>query len=178
MATYTTFESLEKKTLKENDKIIFKINDETLYCSIIVVDNKPYLNSSWDNNDTIFKVLGIEDGHEFTTTYFGYESESDKDDVEPLAKEGDFKAVTRVVLALFAVIEGKDIEIEVPKEIITVKIQNTKVSIPKFVKPIEVKLNDNYTATITKDLVKVDCQEFPIRVVKKVVEEWNKQFNS
>lgn len=179
MATYKTYKQLEKKTLKRGDKLVFKVNDEELeYIVEIAGSGRPYLCGQYDEDYNIFANLGIEDGHQFTINYYGYESTSSKDDPEPTAKEDDYKAVTRAALALFAMCEDKEVEIEVPKEV--VNIENVKITVPKYIpkpKPIELELNDCYTATIKEDVVVVGCQEIPIDKVKEIVELWNKQFN-
>ena len=61
---------------------------------------------------------------------------------------------------------------------------NTSISFQEFLQliaamPPEVKieLNSEYTATITKDTVKVGCQIFPISIIDKLVEARNSLTN-
>jgi hypothetical protein len=37
---------------------------------------------------------------------------------------------------------------------------------------VEVKLNDSYTAKITKDKIEVGCQTFDVKVLKEAYEAW------
>lgn len=52
-----------------------------------------------------------------------------------------------------------------------------KAAIDMVARPIEVKLNNQYTAKITKDTVEVGCQKFPISVIKEVLRTWENNFS-
>ena len=47
-------------------------------------------------------------------------------------------------------------------------------SLPKFPTSYEIKLNDSYIALVTKDKIKVGCQEFSIKVLKELNEAVSK----
>ncbi len=85
------------KTLKHGDTVKFKVGKETYVYSV----SESHLHGSAGNSQ-IFRALGIERKGTFASKAYGYE---DHGGDWPEAKGGDFKALTRLVRALYAKIK-------------------------------------------------------------------------
>lgn len=98
MAYYNSLSSLGENTLKQDDIIEFM--------GISYGVTKRYLSNLHDkyNNDKIFIILGIENVHTFCSNHYGYEATMG---IWPEFKDDDFSAATRLVKALFKIIEDK-----------------------------------------------------------------------
>lgn len=118
MAIYKNLKELGDNTLKYQDIVIL---GDTFYK---VVDNHLRCENENENNTKIFKQLNINDRQSFCTKLYGYSSGPG---AWPTASRGDFRALTRVVKALFEILESKeDTSIEPKKLKIgdTVKIKS------------------------------------------------------
>ena len=96
--TYRSFDSLFGNVLQENDQI-------EMVDSICVVSRNILVSMS--PNDVFFTKLGI-DKYQFCDKYYGYPC--DRDGTWPGSKTtdgGDKEALTRCVLGLFAMVEGR-----------------------------------------------------------------------
>lgn len=96
MATYRNLKDLGSDILREYDIVYFGELKYNVRSS--------YLYSSKSSNEKIFKRLDI-DKYYFCHDHYGYEPGTGD---WPQSKEGDYKALTRVVKALFEIIEEKD----------------------------------------------------------------------
>lgn len=142
MSIYKNYKQLEGKILKREDKLYFKVDKEIFKYD--AVDDFLYCDSHKDH-DAIFEVLGISNSDEFGTKYYGYPIK-ELGSCFPSSKMNDYEALTRIALALFAIIEDLDVEIEVPIEVVTVK--NSKVKVNKPIRPIVINLNSEYELKI------------------------------
>lgn len=98
MAHYDSLSSLGKNILRQDDivelmGIIYKVTRNHL-CNQSVTAY----------NDQIFNKLGIENVHTFCSNHYGYITDRG---AWPEFKDWDFKAATRLVEALFIIIENK-----------------------------------------------------------------------
>lgn len=93
MATYKTSKQLTGKTLKEGDNIQFRIGQKTLDYEV----KSNHLNHPNGPNDEIFTLLGL-DKKEFAKKHYGYAANYGN---FPECKDEDYKALTRITLALF-----------------------------------------------------------------------------
>lgn len=170
MSIYKNYKELEGKILKREDKLYFKVGKE-----IFKYDTMPdflYCDSH-TNHDAIFKVLGISNSDEFGAKYYGYSIE-EQGSCFPSSNIDDYKALTRIALALFAIVEDLDVEIEVPIEVVT--IENSKVKVDKPIRPIVINLNSEYEAKVFKDKIVVGCQTIDKKQVLELVKAVNQQF--
>lgn len=95
MATYSNSAELLGKTLTHGDTVVLKdLKYKVNYCFL-------YLESLSNNNNKIFDELNL-DKKEFCAKHYGYESGTGN---WPLCKDYDYPALTRVVMALFEIIE-------------------------------------------------------------------------
>lgn len=92
MATYRNLKELGNNTLKEEDVVILKEIEYTVYNDFL---------STESDNSKIFKILGL-DPKKFCTEHYGYEAYCG---IWPQCKNEDYSALTRVVKALFEIIE-------------------------------------------------------------------------
>ena len=90
----------EPKILKRGDIVTFKVKDMVLEYEV----SRSFLNmSAGAINRKIFEVLGL-NATEFCKKYYGYKP---YDGDWPESKPDDFEALTRVVKALFKIINPK-----------------------------------------------------------------------
>lgn len=99
MAHYNSLKSLGENTLKLGDTVtLLDIKYQVRSC---------YMWNMQDSyNDRIFNKLGIENPKDFCKAYYGYPPNSG---TWPEFRENDFSAATRVVKALFKVIENLNV---------------------------------------------------------------------
>lgn len=98
MAHYDSLSSLGKNTLSYGDTV--KLMDISYTVSTNYLANQD--NTSW--NDQIFHRLGIENKEIFCSNHYGYVADRG---CWPEFKSRDFGAATRLVQALFIIIENK-----------------------------------------------------------------------
>lgn len=138
VTTYHNTKELGRKTLKENDHVVLNgINYEV---------NGHYLRNTDGDNDQIFSVIGLEDDNQkytFATKAYGYRS---KFGSWPESNDKDFKALTRLVKALW-------------RELKVVNVTSL----------IVMSIGD-YNSTIHHSHIKVGCQIISFETVKKVYE--------
>lgn len=98
MAYYNSLSSLGENTLKQDDIVELK------GITYIVTDR--YLSNQADiyHNNKIFNILNIKDVHSFCSSLYGYTTTSG---MWPDYRKCDFSAATRLVKALFKIIEDK-----------------------------------------------------------------------
>lgn len=97
--TYRSSHELEGKTLCLGDKVILLDIEHSV--------QKKFLNIEYKSNYEVFKRLGIKDYRSFCSQHYGYDAERGD---WPECQENDYEALTRVVMALFKIIEGKEIK--------------------------------------------------------------------
>ncbi len=97
MAHYNSLSSLGENTLKQADTV------QLMGITYQVTTN--YLNNPSDRNDKIFDILNIKDKYTFCSYHYGYQVSIGS---WPEYKNDDFSAVTRLVKALFKIIEDKE----------------------------------------------------------------------
>lgn len=96
--TIKNYKRLKKYPLSHNDKICWNI-DNVLYCGR--VDNG-YIDIIGHSNGRIFEILGVEKYH-FCTQHYGYYTH---DGDWPWANEDDYEGLSKVVIALFDLINA------------------------------------------------------------------------
>lgn len=123
MAYYNSLSSLGKNTLKQDDIV------ELMGIEYIVT--KCYLSNQSDkrNNAQIFIRLGIKDAHTFCSDHYGYRVDKG---IWPEFYDYDFSAATKLVKALFKIIEDKkDVKAsEKSEEEVTIKESKLSVLLP------------------------------------------------
>lgn len=93
---FKTYKELKGKTLKKGDKVHLK--------DIVYTTENSFLTCNDFINSAIFNILKL-NKITFCEKYYGYEDDGYGD--WPQCEQDDFKALTRVVIALFKLIEGK-----------------------------------------------------------------------
>lgn len=96
MATYKCLADLQGKVLKYRDIVILK--------NIKYIVNTKFLSEEYDYNERIFEDLSIPNKERFATTAYGYESDGG---AWPECRPRDYEALTRCVIELYKIIEGK-----------------------------------------------------------------------
>jgi hypothetical protein len=135
--TYKSYSELKGKTLTPGDKVIFGYGLE-----YIVSGNHLYNDNG--HNSTIFEQLNIVKKDNLADTVYGYGTSHAGS--WPSAKDGDYEALTRLVLVLFQFVEGKkQAEVCVRKITITIdkngkKMKEIKNEIAKSTK-VEVSID-------------------------------------
>lgn len=97
MATYRCLADLQGKTLKREDIVILKGIKYT-------VQSRYLHEQDSSDNSKIFKVLSIPSKEEFTTKAYGYKHNCGD---WPECESYDYEALTRCVIELYKIIEGK-----------------------------------------------------------------------
>jgi hypothetical protein len=100
---YNKFSDLNGHTLEQDNDVWFTINGMDLQYR--VRDN--FLMYLGGDNSKVFAALGIEDAKAFATAAYGYQAVSVDRDDWPECRTRDYAALTKLVLALYAKIEGK-----------------------------------------------------------------------
>lgn len=153
MAIYRNFAELNGKTLRVGDEVIFTVKKEEITYTV----QSKYLNCISDN----FKIFDL-----CRLEYYGY---SHKGGDFPECKYKDYEALTRVVLALFCVIEdGTDEGL-------------TFLQKDGSYKPMlytSIPLTDTYNIELWEDKWIVGCQEIPISKVKEVIKLHKKLYKT
>jgi hypothetical protein len=90
---YKSAKELERKTLKHVDGILFN--------NYILTVQMDHISVCDYDNDTIFKELNL-DKYKFCSEHYGYKTESG---LWPSFTPRDYAAATRVIIALFNIIE-------------------------------------------------------------------------
>lgn len=105
---YNSFESLEGKKLTSKDFLIF--------AKMVYSVRENYLHNNLMNSDNfeIFRILGIEDPHQFCSRIYGYQSINDSK--FPLCREGDYTALTKLSLFIFKMCE-KNMSMLIDKQV-------------------------------------------------------------
>jgi hypothetical protein len=158
---YESFNDLNGKTLKEGD---FVVLDDIRY-----EVRRRFLWSSSNNNSAAFESLGMHSDkikYSLTSKVYGYQALGGD---WPESKWEDYEALTRLVLVLFAFLEGET-EIEVKIEGKWVKINKNE-----FADDVTtVKLNSDYTAEVnnTTKVVTVGCQTFTFDSLRGLVSKF------
>lgn len=143
MALITNIKDLEKYTLGLWDRVDFSIDGEVLHYEV----NNNHLNGSRISNNAIFDKLGIspfDKRIDYASSIYGYRSGGG---AWPESKEGDYVGLTRLVKALYELIENKKKSPFKPLENTKIdKPQNpqveSKVTIPKIkIKYIKSNIN-------------------------------------
>lgn len=96
MATYKCLADFQGKILEYNDIVILQ--------GIKYIVQTSYLMEEHADNSLIFKVLSIPSKEKFTSDAYGYEHNGGD---WPECKRFDYKALTRCVIKLYKIIEGK-----------------------------------------------------------------------
>jgi len=113
---YSDLSSLRGHTLKSHDLL-------TIYNMFHVV-NCNSLRNLYENDDQIFKDLGIEDKDKFCSRCYGYQSIPGE---FPLSKEDDFPAVTNVAIALMELSQEKVLNEEKMMDLMKEYLQDEKL---------------------------------------------------
>ena len=95
----SNYNLLETNPPELGDLVRFNINNQVIDYQVAAT----YLNAINDWNDKIFIVLNILSPREFCTKYYGYRA---NEGIWPCYKRGDYKALARVLIALFDKIAG------------------------------------------------------------------------
>lgn len=169
MATYKTFESLNGKTLKHGDRVIFSPKQKYY---VIIRSGIGHLEGMGDlENNDIFKKVGLKseaDRYKFASKVYGSRVIRG---VFPQPESSVAESLTNMALVLFAAV-NKDPYIE-----IKVNGKWEKINLKKFeyVEPVTVKLTDDYDAELLKDGVEVGCQFIKYDVISKLLEVANER---
>ena len=138
MEEYKCLADLQGKILEHGDTVILK--------GVIYIVQSRYLRELCSNNEKIFEVLSISSKEEFATNAYGYECHGG---AWPECKRGDYEALTRCVIELYKIIEGKTSSVTSEKE------QWYKITTPgsnDIISPEEVKaLITKYGGLINPD---------------------------
>lgn len=97
MATYRNLQELGSNVLKKEDIIYFTIIKYRVCDNFLMYEG----GVTGKDNDEIFNYLSL-DKYDFCTKHYGYKTNSG---IWPASKEDDYPALTRVVKALFEIIE-------------------------------------------------------------------------
>jgi len=89
-------------TVKYNDTIVFTINDSQYEFRV----SDDHLTRGDGSNREIFRVLEL-DAVDFCSKHYGYKAGSGG---WPTSKQGDYKAITRVIVAINELITQKIVE--------------------------------------------------------------------
>ena len=100
--TIKNYKRLKKHDLQEDDRIVFKISNDSIYHTV----RSDYLEteSPFIDNGIIFKELSV-DKYSFCSEHYGYEV---CDGDWPWFNYQDFSALTRVVYQLFKIIDDNN----------------------------------------------------------------------
>jgi hypothetical protein len=139
MATYKTLASLKGKTLKFGDTVIIH--------GLTYNVHSDFLSNDRGQNEQIFKILSL-NKVKFCEKYYKYATRSGGS--WPESKDRDYKALTRVAIALM-------------------KCKNVGT-------PEQIFIGDmgGYNTTIYKGYVEIGCRTFQKEEVTKFVNAWDK----
>lgn len=156
MAVYESFNSLNGKTLKANDQLIFK-------GGVGYVEHAYIMFNRSTNNRVVFEKMKIDAGKLATTVYgYGHHGGS-----WPTAKNHDFEALTRLALVAFAFEEGEEsVELRMPNGK-WVNINRNKF-ILKNPPPAFDIIVGSYGAKYSGNELHVGCQKIPFKKVEEV----------
>jgi hypothetical protein len=156
---YRTFNSLNNKTLKSNDTVVLSGMRHKVSYNYLV-------NCSGESNEAIFDKISIEDSAEsLASKAYGYRATGG---CWPECNNGDYEALTRLVLVLLAFIEGnKSVSVKIDKEWIEIGV-NIKQPITM------VKLTSEYDAKLHRDYVELGCQDIPYSAVQEILKRAKK----
>lgn len=172
MATYKTFESLNGKTLKHGDRVIFSPKQKYFVMIRRLGGEIGYLEGMGDlENNDIFKRIGLQSEvsrYKFAARVYGSRVIRG---VFPQPESDVAESLTNMALVLFAAV-AKDPYIE-----IKVKGKWEKINLGKFeyIEPVIVKLTNEYDAELLKDGVEVGCQFIKYDTIKTVLTEASKK---
>lgn len=143
---YKNFKQLNGKTLRNGDTVdIFGVQYDVRIS---------FLSNSQDNSEC-FQAIGV-NPDTFCTKIYGYEALVGN---WPQSNNYDYEALTRVVLALYAVQMGWK-AIQFGKKVIS--LDEAKQYIPKVI------MLGSYQGLLMKDFLKVGCQEIPYTIVEEL----------
>lgn len=128
MALITNIKDLEKYTLRLWDRVDFSIDGEVLHYEV----KNNHLSGFGISNNEIFEKLGIssfDKRMDYASSIYGYSSVAGS---WPESKEGDYVGLTRLVKALYELIEKK-------KKSPFKPLENTKIDQPHD-PPVESKV--------------------------------------
>ena len=97
MAEYKCLADLQGKTLKYDDIVILK--------DIKYKVNPRFLSEGHRDNSKIFKILSISSKEDFASNAYGYKSFGG---AWPACEINDYEALTKLVIELYKIIEGKE----------------------------------------------------------------------
>ena len=160
MAVYSTFDSLNGKTLKEGDVVILSGIQYTTYLY------HGFLNcTDLHSNSLIFDKLSIQEKNAMASAAYGYDTRRG-DRSEAYAHDGE--ALTRLALVLLGFSEGFDVEVKMPSR------RWKLFSIKKWCVGISTVNIDRhyYQVTDNGDVLEMPRHErMPFRRLKKLYEE-------
>ena len=137
MATYRSYEELEGKTLRFGDIVKFRLGNKTVPYNV----HDGFLNTPEPPNSKIFDELDLL-RFDFASAYYGYKTINGS---WPECKKGDYKALTRLVLALFKKCEEFNAAQNTSKETMKEEsVKNTISSEPLYKVGDVVVVKDQY----------------------------------
>lgn len=147
MATYRSYEELEGKTLQFGDIVKFRLGNKTVPYNV----HDGFLNTPEPPNSKIFDELDLL-RFDFASAYYGYKTINGS---WPECKKGDYKALTRLVLALFKKCEEFNATQNTSKEPIKEKVEEEPYEVGDFVKITSIYDPTNCPSGLTKAMVDI-----------------------
>jgi len=101
---YQNYEELKGHTLRFGDVVVIKdFYDRDLH---FMITKNCLVSRELPSSETIFDFIGVNDPLDFCSRHYGYEPSPE--DLFPCAKDCDYKALTRLVVAMMCYFQGEE----------------------------------------------------------------------